>query len=104
METREKIKNIFNYLLSVKGINEKIVRNVKEYDKTIWEKDMESVVGCSINKDLGQDWWIKVDKRARDIYNHLFSIYQNIQKKGENIELVHGNGIVYDVINGEKIG
>lgn len=103
METREKIKNIFNYLLSVKGINEKIVRNVKEYDKTIWEKDMENVAGCSINKDLAQDWWIKVDKRARDIYNYFFSIYQNIQKKGENIELVHGNGIVYDVINGEKI-
>ncbi|WP_027623619.1 AAA domain-containing protein [Clostridium lundense] len=103
MKTREKIKNIFNYLLSVKSINEKIVRNIKEYDKVFLEKDIDGLVGCSVNKDLCGDWWIKVDKRSKDIYNYLFNVYQNIQKKGENIELVHGNGLVKLSVNGEDI-
>ncbi|WP_406541996.1 hypothetical protein [Clostridium ljungdahlii] len=39
MEYREKIKEIFSYLLRLKKLNEKSVRNVYDYDKLYWEEE-----------------------------------------------------------------
>ncbi|MBC2399913.1 AAA domain-containing protein [Clostridium tetanomorphum] len=94
METRDKVKKLFEYLINLKGVNEKIIINIKEYDKIFWQKDIENTKGCTINKDSNFDWWIKVSKSAKNIYSYLFNLYQDIQKKGERLELVYGNGMV----------
>jgi hypothetical protein len=103
MDYRNKVKEIFSYLLSVKNLNEKVIRNVSEYEKLYWENDLTLMEGCSINKDLEKEWWLEVTKKCKSVYDQLFKLYLEIQKRSEDIEIVWGHGLLVWKINDEKI-
>lgn len=103
MDCRDKVKEIFSYLLSVKNLNEKIIRNVSEYEKLYWENDLMLMEGCRINKDSEKEWWLEVTKKCRYMYDQLFKLYFEMQKKAEDIEIVWGHGLLVWKINDEKI-
>ncbi|WP_164509108.1 AAA domain-containing protein [Clostridium rectalis] len=103
MEARDKVKRVFNYLLSVKSMNEKVINNISHYNKVYTESELCNITGCVINKNLNDDWWIKVDKRAKSLYNYLFNLYQKIDNDDKNIELIYGNGVINYTSDGENI-
>lgn len=103
MDYRNKVKKIFSYLLSVKNLNEKIIRNVSEYEKLYWENDLMSMDGCSVNKVSETEWWLEVTKKCKCIYDQLFKLFLEIQKRSEGIEIVWGHGLLVWKVGNEKI-
>ncbi len=102
MDSREKIRNIFLYLLSIKNMDKKIIRDVTKYIKVISEEDLYNKRGCTINKN-DDDNWLKVGKECTDLYNSLFKMYSTIEKNSEDLEIVWGHGLLSFEVNGEKI-
>lgn len=103
MDYRDKVKEIFSYLLSVKNLNEKIIRNVSDYEKLYWENDLLVMDGCYINKKSEKEWWLEVNKNCKTIYDQLFKLYLEIEKRSEDIEIVWGHALIAWKINNEKI-
>lgn len=93
MENRNKIKDIFKYLLQIKRLSNKIVRNVSDYDKSYWESDLNHMGGCFISKDGTKEWWLKVNKKAKGIYDQFFKILLDTEKNGEKTEILWGHGL-----------
>lgn len=59
-----KVARIFEYLLAVKNLNEKVIRNVNEYEKVWWEKDLPNIDGLYIGgKGTNEDAWYEVHKQ-----------------------------------------
>ncbi|SDN63571.1 AAA domain-containing protein [Bacillus sp. OK048] len=59
-----KVSRIFEYLLAVKNLNEKIYRNVNEYEKVFWQKDIPHVDGFFVGgKGTNDDAWFEVHKQ-----------------------------------------
>ncbi|RMD05005.1 hypothetical protein D9O40_01265 [Clostridium autoethanogenum] len=103
MEYREKIKEIFSYLLRLKKLNEKSVRNVYDYDKLYWEEEFSHMVGCIVSKTITNENWIEVNKKCGKLYQEFFNLYQESEKNGENFEIVFGHGLIVWNIDREKI-
>lgn len=103
MDCKNKVKDIFSYLLSIKNLNEKIIRNAYEYEKMYCEYDISSMDGCTVNKDLESDWWLEVNKKCKQLYDQLFKIYLEMEKKGQDIEIIWGHGLIVWKVNNEKI-
>lgn len=103
MDYREKIERIFLYLLSLKNINEKTVKNVYDYDKLYWEEEFLNLQGCVVNRDSTDDYWIEINKKCRRLYNEFFKLYQENEKRGENFEIICGYGLLSWKLNNEKI-
>lgn len=102
MDTREKIKNIFLYLLSIKNMDKKIVRDVTKYTKIIWEADLCNKKGCTLNKKEDENW-LQIGKDHKELYNILFKIYSDLEKNSEDLEIVWGHGLLSWKLNDEKI-
>ena len=103
MDARNKVKNIFSYLLSVKNANSKSIRNFEDYDKVYFESDLCHMGGCTYNRDLNKDWWLHINRKAKALYDQFFRLYQDIQKRGEDFEIIWGSGVLVWEYNGEKI-
>lgn len=59
-----KIARIFEYLLAVRNLNEKVIRNVNEYEKVWWEKDLPNTEGIFIGgKGTNEEAWYEVHKQ-----------------------------------------
>lgn len=103
MEVKNRIRDIFSYLLSIKNISGKVIRDIYDYDKVYYEADLCHMGGCKINKDLSKDWWMQVNRKAKALYDQFFRLYQDLQKRGEDIEIVWGNALLAWNINGTRI-
>lgn len=102
MDTRDKIKNIFLYLLSIKNMDKKIVRDVNKYNKVIWETDLYNKKGCTLNKKEDENW-LQIGREHKELYNILFKIYSDLEKNSEDLEIVWGHGLLSWKVNDEKI-
>ncbi len=60
-----KVKQIFEYLLAIKNMDEKIIRSVKQYEKTWWQSNFPNIIGCYLNGN-GQieNAWLEVHKQV----------------------------------------
>ncbi|MBC2581287.1 AAA domain-containing protein [Clostridium sp. DJ247] len=104
MEDKDKVKKLFSYLLGIKKFNEKVVRNISDYEKFYWENDLRKVTGCSVNKKISsKDWWLEIDKRCKDVYEQFFKLYLEFEKREECKEIIWGNGLIVWEYNNEKI-
>jgi len=102
LDTRDKIKNIFLYLLSIKNMDKKIVRDVTKYSRIIWEADLYNKKGCTLNKKEDENW-LQIGKDHKELYNILFKIYSDLEKNSEDLEIVWGHGLLSWKVNDEKI-
>lgn len=102
MDTRDKIKNIFLYLLSIKNMDKKIVRDVTKYTRIIWEADLYNKKGCTLNKKEDENW-LQIGKEHKELYNILFKIYSDLEKNSEDLEIVWGHSLLSWKVNNEKI-
>ncbi|CDI48315.1 DNA helicase [Clostridium tetani 12124569] len=93
MDIRENVKNIFEYLFYLKSLNEKIIRNIKDYEKAFTVDSLVNVKGCRKNNNIKDDWWISIDKEGDREYNFIFDLYQNLERE-EKIEILFGTGIL----------
>lgn len=103
MDYKDKVLQLFSYLLNVKNLNEKIIRTVWDYEKIYWEEDLCKTIGCNINKGNDKDWWLEISKRCKSIYEQFFKLFLEFQKKGESVEIVWGHGLIAWNFNNEKI-
>ncbi|WML33787.1 AAA domain-containing protein [Clostridium sp. OS1-26] len=102
MSTQDKIRNIFLYLLSIKNMDKKIIRDVSKYEKVIAETDLLNKKGCILNKKEDENW-LYVNKDCSELYNILFKIYSTLEKNSEDLEIVWGHSILGWEVNNEKI-
>lgn len=59
-----KVARIFEYLLAVKNLNEKVIRNINDYEKVWWEKDLPNIEGIYIGgKGTNEEAWYEVHKQ-----------------------------------------
>lgn len=103
MNIRDRVKKVFQYLFYLKGLNQKVIRNVKDYDNVYFNEDFINAKGCVFNKNINNDWWICISKSAKGIYDDMFNLYENIEKKGENLEIVLGSGILAWKVKNKEI-
>lgn len=103
MDYKDKVIQLFSYLLNVKNLNEKIIRTVWDYEKIYWEEELCRTIGCSVNKGDNKDWWLEISKKCNTIYEQFFKLFLELQKKGENVEIVWGHGLIAWNFNNEKI-
>lgn len=103
MDYREKVQRIFLYLLSLKNVNEKTVKNVHDYDKLYWEEEFFNLPGCTLNKNPSNDFWIEVNKKCKKLYDDFFELYQENEKHGENFEIICGYGLLCWDVNKKNI-
>lgn len=103
MNYKDKVKSIFLYLLNVKNLEENIIRNIWDYEKLYWESELLKAIGCSVNKNGSKEWWLKVNKRCKSLYDQFIKIYLEIEKKGKNSEIVWGHGLIVWKFHGHKI-
>ena len=102
MDIRENVKNIFEYLFYLKSLNEKIIRNVDDYEKTFIVDNLLNSKGCKENNNSKNNWWISIDKEGDKEYNFIFDLYQQIEKE-EEIEVLFGYGMLNWKIENEEI-
>ncbi len=94
MNYRDKVKRIFYYLLNLKELNQKCIKNIYDYDKLYWEEDF-----CHT---ASNDSWVEINKDNK-LYKEFFSLYQESEKNGENFEIVFGNGLIVWKLENDKI-
>lgn len=93
MDTKTKVKELFSYLLSVKNMDEEVMRNINQYDKLYWKEEFENKDGVFLYNDEGEEW-LEVGKENKKLYDSFFQLYLLIQKNSENMEIVWGNHIL----------
>ncbi|WP_416044752.1 AAA domain-containing protein [Clostridium tyrobutyricum] len=103
MHEREKIENIFSYLLSLKNLNEKTIKDVYDYERVYWEEKFLNLSGCIINKNSANDSWIEINEKSAYMYDEFFKLYQESEKRGENFEIICGSGLICWEVDNEKI-
>ncbi|KHD35767.1 ATPase AAA [Clostridium acetobutylicum] len=91
MDTKIKVKELFSYLLSIKNMNEDVIRDVGKYDKLYWKNQLKSNKNIVVNLDNSQEIWLEIRKENKELYDSFFQLYLRIQKNNENIEIVCGN-------------
>ncbi|MCH5138998.1 AAA family ATPase, partial [Clostridiaceae bacterium UIB06] len=103
MDYKDKVKSIFLYLLNVKNLEENIIRNIWDYEKLYWESELLKAIGCSVNKNGSKEWWLKVNKKCKNLYDQFIKIYLAIEKEGKNLEIAWGHGLIVWRFHGHKI-
>lgn len=103
MDTRTKVKELFSYLLSIKNMNEDVIRDVNKYDKLYWKRQLKSNKNIVVNLDNSQEIWLEVKKENKELYDSFFQLYLRIQKNNENIEIVCGNYLLSWCEDNKKI-
>lgn len=102
LNTQDKIRNIFLYLLSIKNMDKKIIRDISKYEKVIVEADLLNRKGCLLNKKEDENW-LCVSKDCSELYSVLFKIYSTMEKNSEDLEIVWGHSILSWEKDNEKI-
>jgi superfamily I DNA and/or RNA helicase len=95
---REKVKNLFLYLQSIKKLNYKITKNVNEYVNNFDLIELRKE-GALIKNDNS----IELLKDSCKLYDRFFKLYLFLQKKNEEFELVWGEAILACKLNNKKI-
>lgn len=103
MDINSKVEKIFSYLLSIKNMNEKTIRNVDEYEKVYWQKEIQSISGCTFNSDENKDYWLRIDESAEKLYSQFQKIYLQLEKNSEDLEIIWSNGLLVWEKGDEKI-
>ncbi|WP_315116699.1 AAA domain-containing protein [uncultured Clostridium sp.] len=103
MEARTNVKNVFNYLLNLKSINEDIIRDVKGYNKIFWDNQIIETEGCTLHKDKTDDCYIVISKKAKNIYDYLFKLYIQFEKSNNNLEIIYASDLFACIIDGKKV-
>ncbi|MFT5874716.1 MAG: superfamily I DNA and/or RNA helicase [Clostridium sp.] len=94
MNINEKVEKIFSYLLSIKNMNQKTIRNINEYEKVYWQKELQNTCGCTFNSDENKDYWLCIDERADDLYSQFQKTYLQLEKNSEDLEMIWSNGLL----------
>ncbi|MBU3178897.1 AAA family ATPase [Clostridium estertheticum] len=94
MKINEKVEKIFSYLLSIKNMNQKTIRNINEYEKVYWEKELQDISGCTFNIDDNKEHWLSIDERAEKLYNQFQKTYLQLEKNSEDLEIIWSNGLL----------
>jgi len=64
MELTTKVCQIFEYLLAVKNLSQKVVRNINEFEQVWWQKDLPNFDGCYLNGNgIYEEAWLEVHKQ-----------------------------------------
>lgn len=103
MNINDKVEKIFSYLLSIKNMNQKTIRNINEYEKVYWEKELQNISGCTFNVDENKDYWLSIDERAKELYNQFQKTYLQLEKNSEDLEIIWSNGLLSWEKDGKKI-
>ena len=98
-----KVEKIFSYLLSIKNMNQKTIRNVNEYEKIYWQKDLENITGCTFNLDENKDYWLTIDERSEKLYSQFQKTYLQLEKNSEDLEMIWSNGLLTWEKEGKEI-
>jgi len=87
MEAKTQISRIFSYLRDIKKIDQKIIRNINDYQKLIWLADFLDADGCSIyvDNDFSDDWLV-VKKQIIEPPPKLPDSIQNLIDKSFDIK------------------
>lgn len=93
MDINKKVEQIFTYLLSVKNINDKKIRNVNEYEEIFFESSLSDLLGVKLNSEVDENW-VEIEKINKELYDKFSKIYLKLQKNGENLEIVYGHGLL----------
>ena len=94
MDINSKVEKVFSYLLSIKNMNQKTIRNINEYEKVYWQNDLEDLIGCTFNLDENKDYWLTIDERAEKVYSQFQKIYLQLEKNSEDLEMIWSNGLL----------
>lgn len=103
MYYKDKIKGIFSYLLNIKSLEDKITRNILDYDNLYWGSELERTEGCTVNKNSDRNWWLKINNECRNLYEVFFKLYFDLQRRGSEIEVIWGHGLMVWEIDNKKI-
>ncbi|NMA75311.1 MAG: AAA family ATPase [Bacteroidales bacterium] len=64
MSDTAKVSQIFEYLLAVKNLNEKIIKSIDEYEKVWWQNDLPNMEGCYLGGSGNlEEAWLEVHKQ-----------------------------------------
>ncbi|MBU3111623.1 AAA domain-containing protein [Clostridium lacusfryxellense] len=94
MNINTKVEKIFSYLLSIKNMNQKTIRNVDGYEKIYWQKDLEKIDGCTFNLDENKDYWLTIDAKSEKLYSQFQKMYLQLEKNSEDLEMIWSNGLL----------
>lgn len=94
MNINNKVEKVFSYLLSIKNMNEKTIRNINEYESVYWQKELQNISGCTFNCDENKDYWLTIDERAEKLYNQFQKTYLQLEKNSEDLEIIWSNGLL----------
>lgn len=103
MNCKTKVKNLFSYLLSIKNMDEDVIRNISQYEKIYWQKNLNVVDKEVTNVQEEENNWFYIDSSSKDLYDEFFQLYLSLDNNEENFEIVWGNYILTWEIGDKKI-
>lgn len=101
LNTRKKVRSVFNYLGNLKKSQEKKIRHIREYERVFFENELLSHAGCKITND--ENFILEISKADKEIYDYFFNLHQQIENKPKTLEIVLGKGLVTWIKEGENI-
>ncbi|MDF2504961.1 hypothetical protein [Clostridium sp.] len=103
MNCRTKVKNLFSYLLNIKNMDEDVIRNINQYEKTYWQMNLNTMDKNLVKNQEEDENWFYIDNSNKDLYNEFFQLYLSVEKSGENFEIIWGNYILAWEVEDKKI-
>jgi len=84
-------------------MNQKTIRNINEYEKIYWQKEIQNVIGITFNFDENKDYWLTIDERAEELYSQFQKTYLQLEKNSEDLEFIWSNGLLTWEKEGKQI-
>lgn len=94
MNNKANVKNLLSYLLSIKSMDEEVIRDMNEYIKLYASNDLENIAEESKLKIQGQEAWYCIDKTNKNLYEEFFKLYNLMEKDSTNKEIIWANYIL----------
>ncbi|MFT8316440.1 MAG: AAA domain-containing protein [Clostridium sp.] len=94
MNCRTKVKNLFSYLLSIKNMDEDVIRNINQYEKIYWQGDLNTTSNNLESNQGEEENWFYIDSSNKELYDEFFQLYLSVQKSGESFEIIWGSYIL----------
>lgn len=94
MNCKSDVKNLLSYLLSIKNMDEEVIRDMKEYIKIYLSRELENETD---KYELGsgkEQAWYCIDKTNKVLYDEFFKLYNSMENDGINDEIVWANYIL----------
>jgi superfamily I DNA and/or RNA helicase len=88
------VKKLLTYLLSIKNMDEEVIRNINEYEKLFWDNDLKNNYKLLEEKDEEEHYWFCIDKSNKSMYDEFFQLYTLNQRDDENHEIIWANYIL----------